>query len=67
MDRILKIKCPMMPNFFQYEMPPMKRQDGVQFGHNIPIEEMDEHEAEEFGEMMKQEFIRHWKSKKEHQ
>lgn len=57
----------MMPNFFQYEMPPMKRQDGVQFGHNIPIEEMDEHEAEEFGEMMKQEFIRHWKSKKEHQ
>lgn len=53
-----------MPNFFQYEMPPGKREDGFNFDHSIPIAELDEQEANEFAEMMKQEFLKHWAKKK---
>ncbi len=54
-----------MPNFFQYEMPAGKRQDGFQLNHSIPISELSEEEANEFGEMMKEEFIKHWRSQKQ--
>lgn len=67
MDKLLKVLPPPMPNFFQYEMPPIKKQDGVQvqfFPHSIPIEEFSEEEANEFAEMMKQEFLKHWRNKK---
>jgi hypothetical protein len=65
MQKILKIRPPMMPNFFQYEMPAGKKQDGIKFDHAIPIEELDEEEANEFAEMMKQEFLKHWRNRKQ--
>jgi hypothetical protein len=63
MDKILKINPPLMPNFFQYQMPPGKREDGFKFNHSIPIGELSEEEAYEFADMMKNEFIKHWRSK----
>lgn len=65
MEKILKIQPPVMPNFFQYEMPTGKRQDGFKLAHSIPISELSEEEAIEFSEMMKQEFIKHWRNKKQ--
>lgn len=64
MDKVLKIAPPLMPNFFHYEIPPGSREDGFKLTHFIPINELSESEANEFAEMMKQEFIKHWKSKK---
>lgn len=64
MEKTLKIKVPEMPNFFRYEMPAGKKQDGFKFDHSIPITEFSEEEANEFAEMMKQEFLKHWKAKK---
>lgn len=64
MDKILKIAPPLMPNFFHYEMAPVKRQEGFKLNHEIPISELSEEEAYEFAEMMKQEFIKHWRNKK---
>lgn len=64
MERALKIKTPHMPDVFQYEMPPGRREDGFQPYPQIPIEDFTEEEAVEFAEMMKQEFIKHWRNKK---
>lgn len=52
-----------MPNFFRYEMPTRERQDGFKGEAGIPISDLSEEEAIEFGEMMKQEFIKHWKKR----
>jgi hypothetical protein len=60
----LKISPPKMPNFFSYDVAPGRREDGVNLGNSIPIESLSEDEAIEFGEMMKQEFIKHWKDRK---
>jgi hypothetical protein len=64
MEMLLKIRPPVMPNSFQYEVAPRPREDGARFNSSIPIEELNEQQATEFGEMMKQEFIKHWKDKK---
>lgn len=66
MDKILEILPPIMPNFFQYKVPPGKRQDGLKLNHSIPISELNEEEAIEFAEMMKQEFLKHWENKRNH-
>ena len=64
MQRILKLKPPQMPNFFSYELPPRPRQEGINIGNaTIPITEFSREEAEEFGELMKQTFIKHWENK----
>lgn len=52
-----------MPNFFCYEMPVGKKEDGFKM-KSLPIEDFNEEEAIEFAEMMKNEFIKHWRSKK---
>lgn len=53
-----------MPNFFSYEMPAGKKEDGVKLNTSIPISELTEEEANEFADMMRAEFIKHWKNKK---
>jgi hypothetical protein len=61
MKKTFKIKPPIMPNYVQLEMPPGKRQDGLQMDKGkIPISDLTREEAEEFGELMKQTFIKHW-------
>ncbi len=54
-----------MPNFFRYKPSgPGKKEDGITNVQSHSITELNEEEAEQFGEMMKQSFIAHWKSKK---
>lgn len=65
MEKILKIKPPMMPNFATYEIPVGKRQDGINLEKNkFPIEEFSKEEAIEYGELMKQLFIKHWEDRR---
>lgn len=65
MERKLKIVPPTMPNFFHYEMPARPREEGFKPAPSIPIEELTEEEANEFAEMMKLEFLKHWNRKKQ--
>lgn len=51
----VELKPPMMPNFISTE------RDGIKF----PVADLTQTEAEDYGELMKQEFIRHWKKKVE--
>lgn len=67
MEKILKIKPPILPNFYFYEQPPGKREDGFKPDVSHPITDFNREEAEEFGELMKQAFIKHWEDKKANQ
>lgn len=64
MKKKFEIIPPIMPNYVRFRMPPGKRQDGFQSkpGSQMPITDFSKEEAEEFGELMKQAFIEHWKN-----
>lgn len=65
MNKTIKLLPPMMPNFIFQEMPTVKREDGFDPDRGkIPITDLTEAEAEEFGELMKKTFIKHWRNKK---
>lgn len=54
-----------MPNFVQLEMPPGRREEGLQMDKGkMPITDLTREEVEEFGELMKQTFIKHWEGRK---
>jgi len=57
MEFKLKVLAPIMPNFIPFESPDKSK---VHF----PITDFSEKEAIEYGELMKQAFIDHWKKKK---
>lgn len=62
MERKVKILPPSMPNFIRMEMKPGKKQDGFHSEMGaIPVADLSEQEAIEYGELMKQTFIEHWK------
>jgi hypothetical protein len=64
MRKAFKLEPPLMPNFICYEAQAGKRQDGFNANKNtIPISELSEQEAIEYGELMKQTFIEHWQRK----
>lgn len=63
MKKTLKIVPPKMPDFYSYELPPGKKQDGPDFSNSHPIRNFSKVEAEEFGEYMKTTFMEHWKFK----
>lgn len=57
MDYKLKLKAPIMPNFINVE-------GTASLGSpQIAVSDLDKKQAEEFGELMKQEFIKHWEKK----
>lgn len=64
MKREIELLPPMMPNFISIKSEPRPRQEGIQLGNKIPITDLGEKEAEEYGELMKQSFINHWKLRK---
>lgn len=65
MNKTLKIVPPTMPNFFRYEIRgSSQKQDGFKPDNGIPISTLTEEEANEFAEMMKEEFLKHWRLKK---
>lgn len=64
MERKIKLLPPTMPNYVFMEMPPVSKQDGIDFDRGkISITEFSKEEAEEYGELMKQTFIKHWQEK----
>lgn len=64
MEKTIKLLPPMMPNFIFQEMPVRPRQEGFKPDEGkIPITDLNEKEAEEYGELMKQTFIKHWRNK----
>lgn len=50
---------PMMPNFLPYDTKTKARKEM----NRIPVSALSEQEAIEYGELMKQTFIEHWKNK----
>jgi hypothetical protein len=64
MERLRTIIPPQMPDYAYYESQPLPRQAGFNPENNqIPIETFTEDEAKEYAEMMKNEFIAHWRKK----
>jgi len=60
-----KLLPPTMPNFISYETPPGKREDGFNPEKNsIAVADLTPEQALEYGHLMADEFIRHWKIKK---
>jgi hypothetical protein len=53
MEKKFELLPPIMPNFIR-----LKSQSDT-----FPIAKLTKAEAEEYGELMKQEFIKHWKNK----
>jgi hypothetical protein len=62
MKKEFKMLPPMMPNFLPYEVGAKPRQEGFN-PDRIPVSALTEQEAIEYGELMKQTFIEHWRNK----
>lgn len=55
MEKKIKVLPPMMPNFIKLEID----------NSWISVQNLTQDEAEQFGELMKQTFINHWKEQNE--
>ena len=55
MEKKFKVLPPMMPNFIKIEID-----NGW-----VPVQNLNQDEAEQFGELMNQTFINHWKEQNE--
>lgn len=60
MEKKFKILPPTMPNFVRFEMPAGEKQDGIKLDEGYDIANFTREEAEQYGELMKSEFIKHW-------
>jgi hypothetical protein len=60
MEYKVKLQAPLMPDYISIETNPRKRGRGFQ-DSKISICELTREEAEEYGELMKQAFIKHHK------
>lgn len=63
MEKKVKLLAPTMPNFIRIEQAPGKREDGIKQAYGFSIEELSGNEAIEYAELMKQEFLKHWRNK----
>lgn len=59
----LELMPPMMPNFISIKQPARPRQEGFKELPKIPVSDLSREEAEEYGELMKQTFLKHWEQK----
>jgi hypothetical protein len=64
MEKKFEVLPPMMPNFVRFKKEAGLRQDGYKVDEGFPITNFTKEEAEEYGELMKQTFIEHWKIRK---
>ena len=58
---LVKIQEPLMPDFIIIKTPPFSTDKGIQENFKIKICQLNDIEAEEYGELMKQTFIKHYK------
>lgn len=63
MEKKFEVLPPMMPNFVRLKHEAGLRQDGFKIDQGYHIGNFTRQEAEEYGELMKQTFIRHWEIK----
>ena len=63
MEKKFKVLPPLMPNYVRFEKPVGLKQDGFKSEEGFPISDFTKEEAEEYAELMKQEFLRHWQIK----
>ncbi len=60
MEKKVKLLPPLMPNFISIDTPTRPRQEGLQVGYKIRVCELSYDEAIEYGELIKQTFIKHY-------
>lgn len=60
MKKQFELEPPLMPNFVRFKKNIGLRQDGLK-SEGFPIKDFTEEEAIEYGELIKQTFINHWK------
>jgi hypothetical protein len=53
-----------MPNFVRFETTAGKRQDGYKIEQGYDIANFTEEEAISFADLMREEFLKHWKQRK---
>jgi hypothetical protein len=63
MEKKFKVLPPLMPNYVRFEKPVGLKQDGFKSEEGFQISDFTKEEAEEYGELMKQEFVKHWQIK----
>ena len=64
MEKKFKVLPPTMPNFVRFETPAGKKQDGFKTGQVYDIANFTEEEAISFADLMREEFLNHWKRRK---
>lgn len=63
MEKKFKIVPPTMPNFVRFEQEPSLKHEGFKPQEGYDIKNFTKEEAEQFGELMKKEFIKHWEKR----
>jgi len=64
MNKLFEVSPPTMPNFVRFKKEAGLRQDGFKVDEGFPIINFTREEAEEYGQLMKDTFIKHWERKK---
>lgn len=64
MRKLFKIIPPRMPNFVRFEKEAQLKQDGFKTDEGFDIANFTKDEANEFAELMKTEFLKHWDERK---
>lgn len=64
MEKRFKVLPPSMPNFVRFEKESQLKQDGFKVDEGFDIKNFTEKEAEEFAELMKQTFLKHYHTRK---
>ena len=67
MQKLFKIIPPKMPNFVRFEKETQLRQDGFKVDEGFDIKNFTQEEAEEFAELMKTEFLKHWNERRQNE
>jgi len=67
MQKLFKIIPPKMPNFVRFEKEVQLRQDGFKVDEGFDIKNFTQEEAEEFAELMKTEFLKHWNERRQNE
>lgn len=62
MEKKIRLLPPVMPNFISVEIPEWSQVEGIK-DFKISIADLTDKEAEEYGELMKQQFIAHHHNK----
>jgi hypothetical protein len=63
MEKKFEVLPPLMPNFVRFKKEAELKQHGFKVDEGFPIKNFTKEEAEEYGELMKQTFIKHWSEK----